>query len=100
MSITVINRCVHAYRTPSHGGYQIQSSVNLYVSVHLVAVGARSASADAIVVCTIRGPRVEVSTAAFHARVRGSFPGFDGLKETTNVSSPSTRKTQYCGEPP
>ena len=27
-------------------------------------------------------PRVVVSTAAFHARVRGSFPGFGGLKET------------------
>ena len=31
------------------------------------------------------GPGVVVSTAAFHmfhARVRGSFPGFGGLKET------------------
>ena len=28
------------------------------------------------------GPRVVVSTAAFHARVRGSVPGLDGLKET------------------
>ena len=28
------------------------------------------------------GPRVVVSTAAFHARVRGSFPGLGGLKET------------------
>ena len=28
------------------------------------------------------GPRVEVSTAAFHARVRGSVPGLGGLKET------------------
>ena len=30
------------------------------------------------------GPRVGlvVSTAAFHARVRGSFPGLGGLKET------------------
>ena len=28
------------------------------------------------------GPRVVVSTAAFHARVRGSVPGFGGLKET------------------
>ena len=46
------------------------------------------------------GPGVVVSTAAFHARVRGSVPGLGGLKETKNVSSPSTRKTQYCGEPP
>ena len=28
------------------------------------------------------GPRVVVSSAAFDARVRGSFPGFGGLKET------------------
>ena len=28
------------------------------------------------------GPRVVVSTAAFHAGVRGSFPGLGGLKET------------------
>ena len=31
-----------------------------------------------------------VSTAAYHARVRGSFPGLGDLKEK-NVSSPSTR---------
>ena len=29
-----------------------------------------------------RGPWVVVSTAAFHARVRGSVPGLGGLKET------------------
>ena len=28
------------------------------------------------------GPRVVVSTAAFHARVRGSVPDLGGLKET------------------
>ena len=28
------------------------------------------------------GPKVVVSTAAFHARVRGSVPGFGGLKKT------------------
>ena len=46
------------------------------------------------------GPRVVVSTAAFHARVRGSVPGLGGLKETKKVSSPSTCESQYCGEPP
>ena len=46
------------------------------------------------------GPRVVVSTAAFHARIRGSVPGLGGLKETKNVSSPSTCESQYCGEPP
>ena len=43
------------------------------------------------------GPRVLVSTAAFHARVRGSVPGLGGLKETKNVSYPSTCESQYCG---
>ena len=43
------------------------------------------------------GPRVVVSTAAFHARVRGSVPSLGGLKETKNVSSPSTCESQYCG---
>ena len=46
------------------------------------------------------GPRVVVSTAAFQARVLGSVPGLGGLKETKNVSSPSTCESQYCGEPP
>ena len=40
------------------------------------------------------GPRVVVSTAAFHARVRGSVPGLGGLKETKNASSPSTCESQ------
>ena len=35
-----------------------------------------------------------VRTAAFHARVRGSVPGPGGLKETKNVSSPSTCESQ------
>ena len=36
------------------------------------------------VVYRVKGgdPRVVISTAAFHARVRGSVPGFGGLKET------------------
>ena len=38
------------------------------------------------------------TSAAFHARVRGSVPGLGGLKETKNVSSPSTCESQYCGE--
>ena len=44
------------------------------------------------------GPRVVVSTAAFHAGVRGSVPGLGGLKET-KMFLPSTRESQYCGEP-
>ena len=34
------------------------------------------------IINTGRGPRVVVSTAAFHARVRGSVPGLGGFKET------------------
>ena len=36
------------------------------------------------------GPRVVVSTAAFHARVQGSVPGLGGLKET-KMSLPHPR---------
>ena len=32
--------------------------------------------------CVGGGPRVVVSTAAFHDRARGSVPGLGGLKET------------------
>ena len=45
------------------------------------------------------GPRVVVSTAAFHARVWGSVPGLSSLKETKIASSPSMCESQYC-EPP
>ena len=40
------------------------------------------------------GPRVVVRTAAFHARVRGSVSGLEGLKKNKNVSFSTTRKTQ------
>ena len=46
------------------------------------------------------GPRVVVSTAAFHAGVRGSVPGLGGLKKQKNVSPSSTCENQYYGEPP
>ena len=35
-----------------------------------------------------RGPRVVVSTAAFHARVRGSAPGLGGLKKNKKCFFP------------
>ena len=37
------------------------------------------------------GPEVVVSIAAFHARVRGSVPGFGGLKETKKMFLPHPR---------
>ena len=43
------------------------------------------------------GPRVVVSVAAFHARVRGSVPGVGGLKETKNGSSPPTCEVSIVG---
>ena len=46
------------------------------------------------------GPRVVVSTAASHARVRGSVPGLGGLKETKTVSSHPRVKVGSCWEPP
>ena len=45
---------------------------------HACAVGVVSRSLTVLG----GGPRVVVSTAAFHARVRGSVPGLGGLKET------------------
>ena len=50
--------------------------------------------------CDVIRIRVVLSTTAFHARVRGSAPSLGGLKETKNVSFPSTCESQYCGEPP
>ena len=37
------------------------------------------------------GPRVVVSTAAFHARVRGSVPGLGGLKKKQKMFFPHPR---------
>ena len=49
-------------------------------------VSSSSTCNDVLLWCLIDreggGPRVVVSTAAFHARVRGSVPGLGGLKET------------------
>ena len=43
------------------------------------------------------GPRVVVSTAAFHARVRGSFPGLGGLEETKMFLPHPLRKLSIVG---
>ena len=50
-----------------HNHLQTHAIENWYVDVHQNQGG---------------GPRVVVSTAAFHARVRGSVPGLGGFKET------------------
>ena len=41
--------------------------------------------------------RAEVSTAAFQARIRGSFPGFGGLKETKMFLSHPLVKLSIVG---
>ena len=46
----------------------------------MAALGMQSAL-PSLVSLLSGGPRVVVSTAAFHARVRGSLPGLGGLKE-------------------
>ena len=44
------------------------------------------------------GPRVVVSTAAFHARVRGLVPGLGGLKETKMfIPHPRVKKLVLWG---
>ena len=43
------------------------------------------------------GPRVVVSTAAFHARDRGSIPGLGGLKETKMFLPHSRVKVSIVG---
>ena len=45
------------------------------------------------------GPRVVVSTAAFHARVRGSVPGLSGLKETKMFLHHPCVKVSIVGSP-
>ena len=53
------------------------SFLDHYNYVLLFQCGDRLYTSD----CVGGGPRVVVSTAAFHARVRGSVPGLGGLKE-------------------
>ena len=71
----------------------IQYFAIIYIVFENLALGLNASDIIAtIVVKNILGggPRIVVSTAAFHARVRGSVPGLGGLKETKIVSSPST----------
>ena len=53
-------------------------------TLQVLTVGQSLTKQLVLVLSTILGggPRVVVSTAAFHARVRGSVPGLGGLKET------------------
>ena len=53
-----------------------------WIIVSILLWASASRMNTAIFLLGGRGPRVVVSTAAFHARVRGSVPGLGGLKET------------------
>ena len=54
------------------------------MSVYIEGTTTYCLSLDVSVLSVVMGggPRVVVSTAAFHARVRGSVPGLGGLEET------------------
>ena len=55
----------------------------MYIVISLVGVGLLlTLTGQCFHTMLIIGPRVVVSTAACHARVRGSVPGLGGLKET------------------
>ena len=49
---------------------------------HYADIGSTSQVCTSVHTFQGGGPRVVISTAAFHARVRGSFAGLGGLKET------------------
>ena len=66
MSSCVTHKLKHAVPGHSPQGYEQSSPFVLHL--YLAVLGG--------------GPRVVVSTAAFHARVRGLVPGLGGLKET------------------
>ena len=99
-------RIVWFYKTgQSQHGTPVQHCLNAGAALELMAINAtapghRLAFTRPLFTLSGGGSRVVVSDAAFHARVRGSVPGLGGLKETKNVSSPSTCESQYCGEPP
>ena len=61
--------------------------------LYLIPLSNRFAS----VMCMGGGPMVVVSTAAFHARVRGSFLGLGGLKETKMFLSHPLVKLSIVG---
>ena len=75
-------------QTPSECRYSVSDAVppfrrRLANSENLDILVPFKAPCVTITACNMGGgPRVVVSTAAFHARVRGSVPGLGGLKET------------------
>ena len=89
----------------SYIGHYLQGCPpRLYSSVYLEMISTSQPFTAPHAICPSNpsgspggGPRVVVSTAALHARVRGSIPGLGGLKETKNVSSQSTCEISIVG---
>ena len=69
-----INQCWISFGPPSTTPDQHWNSIGSTFLVYWVYMAVTYTQGG--------GPRVVVSTAAFHARVRGSVPGLGGLKET------------------
>ena len=67
--------CIHMHSHRCHVLYTIEFNIIILTAQYMVYH-------NRVVSCMGGGPRVVVSTAAFHARVRGSVPGLGGLKET------------------
>ena len=73
--------CVYDQYNKLFSYYGHNTSKGFYNSIHINILLTCSMSQH-VSYTARRGPRVVVSTAAFHARVWGSFPGLGGLKET------------------
>ena len=70
---------------PPHPSGLVHLCINKNLKINLCTTGpTHNFIFPIIIVVSVMGggPRVVVSTAAFHARVRGSVPGLGGLKET------------------
>ena len=92
-AITYSPSSPHAYQIHNPFTYSIIKRVNNIYLIHIHEEGRKDTQRTVNVnyckfsTCFTQrqkggGPRVVVSTAAFHARVRGSVPGLGGLKET------------------
>ena len=65
--------------------------------MHWACVVPKLLQYPVLLLCVGGGPMVMVSTAVFHARIRGSVPGLGGLKETKNLSSHPSVKVSIVG---
>ena len=109
-SVLVRNTCQHSQQTRrwSKAGPMLAHNLRRWPSIKLARVNAscllgcvQPSKHKTLLLCVLcgvgRGPRVVVSTAAFHARVRGLGSRFRWFKRNKNVSSPSTPKLSIVG---